>query len=166
MPLSTKAAVFRDLNERQKTFVNEYVNNGFNGTKAALAAGYSEKAAGQTAHRMLNTGKIKQAINFLKERSTVKTSLTTNYVIEKLMNIADNSRSDSSKVAALRLLGMYLGMWGDGTSNVNVQVINNPQEQARDVLAAIPTEKLKQLREQWETVSRESGLEVQRKVEE
>lgn len=162
MPVSSKAAVFRNLNERQKAFVNAYVSNGFNGTQAALSAGYTPKAAGQTAHRMLNSGKIKQAINFLKERSTVGTPLTTSYVVEQLMKIVENSRSDSAKVAALRLLGMYTGMWGDGTSNVNVNVIN-ANEESRDVLAAIPTEKLKQLREQWETVSKESGIEVQRR---
>lgn len=157
----SRTAVFRELNERQKKFVYAYVANGFNGTKAAIEAGYSSRGASQASTRLLNLGKVRQAIAYLKDRQLVKASVTTEYVIDKLTAIVDSSRSDSAKVQSLKLLGMYLGMWGDGTSNVNVQVVNQGRDDARDVLAALPPERLRQLRDVYRTVATESGIEVQ-----
>jgi phage terminase small subunit len=42
------------LTLKQKTFVLEYLSNGFNATKAAISAGYSEKTAQEQGSRLLS----------------------------------------------------------------------------------------------------------------
>ena len=54
----SKAELERVLTDRQKRFVLEYMRNGFNGTEAAIAAGYAERSAHVQASRMLNDAKI------------------------------------------------------------------------------------------------------------
>lgn len=53
------------LNVKQQKFADEYVINGGNGTKAANAAGYSEKTADATASRLLRNVKVSE---YIKER--------------------------------------------------------------------------------------------------
>lgn len=54
----SKAELERALTDRQKRFVLEYMRNGFNGTEAAIAAGYAERSAHVQASRMLNDDKV------------------------------------------------------------------------------------------------------------
>ena len=65
----TDAAVHTDpdadlvgLNAREKAFVLQYIICQRNGTKAAKAAGYSAKTAGQKANQLLNKVQIRDAI--------------------------------------------------------------------------------------------------------
>ena len=46
------------LNERQKRFVLEHLNNGGNGTEAAIAAGYSPRSAAVQASRLLRDDNV------------------------------------------------------------------------------------------------------------
>jgi len=50
------------LNDRQRKFIDEYIRNGGNGTKAAIFAGYSENSAAQMACENLNKPHIKEAL--------------------------------------------------------------------------------------------------------
>ena len=43
---------------RWELFAREYVNNGFNATKAAITAGYAESSAHVTGSRMLRNAKV------------------------------------------------------------------------------------------------------------
>lgn len=74
------------LNARQQVFVDEYLAT-FNATKAALAAGYSEKTAHSIGHENLRKPEIAQAI---KERLSA-TAMTADEVI---MRLADMGRGD------------------------------------------------------------------------
>lgn len=74
------------LNDRQTAFVNAYLANGFNATRAAIEAGYSEKTARQQAVRLLTNVYIAAA---------VKQGLTE-YAMpaqEVLARLADQARS-------------------------------------------------------------------------
>lgn len=48
--------------QRQRLFVKHYVRTG-NGAEAARLAGYAPNCARQTAHRLLNTDHVQQAVN-------------------------------------------------------------------------------------------------------
>lgn len=50
------------LNIRQQKFVDEYIKSDGNGTQAAIAAGYSENSAPQTACTLLKYPHVKEAI--------------------------------------------------------------------------------------------------------
>ena len=56
------------LTAKQKAFVREYASNGYNGTKAAIAAGYSEKTAEVKACQLLAIPEVQQAIAEEKAR--------------------------------------------------------------------------------------------------
>ena len=47
-----------ELTAKQKAFIEELPKNQWNGTQAAIAAGYSEKSAGVMAHRLLKNPAI------------------------------------------------------------------------------------------------------------
>ena len=49
------------ISNKQKIFINEYVKS-WNATKAAIAAGYSEKGASVTGHKLLSKTNIKDEI--------------------------------------------------------------------------------------------------------
>jgi len=51
-----------DLTEKQSAFVQAYVSNGGNGTKAAISAGYARSGAKQEASRLIRNPKVQQAI--------------------------------------------------------------------------------------------------------
>ncbi len=50
------------LSPKQRVFVLEYLANGFNATKAAMAAGYSKKTADSQGSRLLKNVKVAAAI--------------------------------------------------------------------------------------------------------
>ena len=60
----------RKLPARIERFIVEYAKNGFNGTAAAIAAGYSEKTAAQQASRLLR--KVKHLIDARSDAALVK----------------------------------------------------------------------------------------------
>ena len=47
---------------KYRLFAENYLSNGYNGTKAALDAGYSKTSASAEAHRLLRTDKVKKLI--------------------------------------------------------------------------------------------------------
>jgi len=52
----------KDVGQREQLFIAEYLKD-FNATRAAKAAGYSEKTAHVTGHKLLNKGNIKEQVN-------------------------------------------------------------------------------------------------------
>ena len=50
-----------ELNDRQRLFCMQYVKNFFHGTKAAIAAGYSENTANEQASRLLTNVNIQKS---------------------------------------------------------------------------------------------------------
>lgn len=50
------------LTYKQRAFINAYLTNGFNGTQAALSAGYSKRWARMIAHENLTKHYIQEAI--------------------------------------------------------------------------------------------------------
>ena len=105
------------LTGKAAQFCLEYIVD-FNGTQAAIRAGYSEKSAARTAGRLLNESPDVQAriIEVIKERAK-RTEITADRVLEEVARIAfldpgdffgeDNSLLDIDKipVSARRALG-------------------------------------------------------------
>lgn len=72
------------LTTNQKRFVEEYCSNGYNATRAAIAAGYSEKTAAVTGHENLRKPNISQAIKARLEELT----LTAEQLTKRTADIA------------------------------------------------------------------------------
>lgn len=82
-----------ELTHRQEAFVREYVKD-YNGTQAAIRAGYSEVTAGQAASRLLKFRKIATAIRFAKQDLLDKSTVDRQWILERLMRVADTQMSD------------------------------------------------------------------------
>lgn len=52
-----------DLRPQIMIFVTEYLRNGYNGTQAAIAAGYSERSAYSQASRLLKMAEVQQYLS-------------------------------------------------------------------------------------------------------
>lgn len=100
------------LTTKQQRFVEEYVVD-FNATQAAIRAGYSEQAARQTASENLSKPNIARAVAELTQKATRATQLTREMVIDGLLDIATNGRSESARARSWELLGKHLGMFTD-----------------------------------------------------
>ncbi len=102
----------RQLNEREILFIAEYCNNGFNGSQAAIIAGYSKKGAGTQAGRMLKNAEIRNGIKaYLDEilgqyKDTLEFEIIKTYKIRAFYNTSDILTEDGAlKVERLEDLG-------------------------------------------------------------
>lgn len=82
------------LNPKQQLFAAEYIANNFNGTKAAIAAGYAESNARKTASDLLDNVEIQEAIAQAIEARTKRTGITADWVLRRLAEEADADIGD------------------------------------------------------------------------
>lgn len=75
------------LSIKQRIFVETYLTNGFNATKAAIAAGYSERTARQIGYENLTKPDIRSAIEMYLAEITLSRE-------EILVRVADLARAD------------------------------------------------------------------------
>lgn len=76
------------LTMKQKLFVDHYLSNGFNATKAAISAGYSEKTATLTGHENLTKPYIKKIITDRTRELLSDTEALTLQWLEQVKAIA------------------------------------------------------------------------------
>lgn len=103
-----------DLNPQQREFCAQYIANGFNGTKAAIAAGYAHKSAEVTASRLLSKDKIKAFIDARQNIKQIKTDITREKVLAEFLSIAAEARTEGNKYAktAIEALDRICKMMG------------------------------------------------------
>jgi phage terminase small subunit len=115
--------------KRQK-FVAEYLKD-FNGTQAAIRAGYSEKGADVQGSRLLGNVRIQQEIQEFKDKASEKALVEVEYIITSLVEVAQRCMqkeevrdSEGNPTGewkfehaganrALELLGKYRGIFAD-----------------------------------------------------
>jgi phage terminase small subunit len=85
-----------DLAER---FCREYVID-LNGTRAAIAAGYSEKGAGVRSAELLNRRSVQQRLDQLKSARASKLDVKAERVIEELARLAFSNMADYMEIDA------------------------------------------------------------------
>lgn len=88
------------LTPKQNQFVAEYTVD-FNATAAAIRAGYSEKTAGQTAHKLLQFPQIQAAISEAITARERRTQITGDRVLAEIAKIAFSDASDYAQVKQL-----------------------------------------------------------------
>lgn len=76
-----------ELNERQRRFTVEYVKD-FNGTQAAIRAGYAQRGAAVTASQHLTNPKIQALIAEHVKAREVRAAVTQDRVVQELARIA------------------------------------------------------------------------------
>ena len=76
------------LNDREELFCVEYCKD-FNGSRSAIAEGYSEKSAGELASRLLRKVNIQTRIKEIKDAQFKKVGIDGEKVLERLDHIGD-----------------------------------------------------------------------------
>lgn len=74
------------LNEKQKMFCNEYIVD-FNGTQAAIRAGYSKKTANEQAAQLLAKLSIQTYLKELIEKRNERTKITQDEVVRDIVEV-------------------------------------------------------------------------------
>lgn len=76
-----------DLNDKQKSFCNEFIKD-FNITNAAIRAGYAKNSAHVTGSRLLKNDKVQAYLSKLKHERQERTQITQDRIVEGLARIA------------------------------------------------------------------------------
>jgi phage terminase small subunit len=76
------------MNARQSLFVKEYLVD-LNATRAAIAAGYSERTAESQASRLLRNVNVKQEVDKRMEKRAEKLEITAEYVLGKIKDTVE-----------------------------------------------------------------------------
>lgn len=124
--------------KKQERFCLEYIVD-YNATQAAIRAGYKEKNAGTTAHKILKNPKVLARVRELQAEQAERLSISADWVILQLVEIHSrcmqhspvmewDSESHSYQetgeyqfnskgaLGALEMIGKHMGMW-NGTGN-------------------------------------------------
>jgi phage terminase small subunit len=134
------------LNSRQRSFLTHYLGNGQDGTKAAIAAGYSEKNAAVSACAILNTESVKAAwiemgdatslhANIISEmRDTYSANIASIFEIQEFWSTLVRSNKDENgenikleaRIRASELLAKNLGMFVDKIEHAGKDGVSLP----------------------------------------
>ncbi len=108
--------------DKHKTFCSEYIKDR-NGTRAAIAAGYAEKTAGQAASRLLKNVKILDLIIKLTDKRNEATKTDAEYVINRLREIDQLDIKDilNDEMDAFRPIKEWPRSWRISISGVDIQ---------------------------------------------
>jgi len=98
------------LSPKQIAFCDAYLANGFNGTQAAITAGYSPKTANEQASRLLANVNIQKYIKSKQEPLAEKFKVTREYLVEKLNNVILDDVKDSVYIKAIEVLAKMTGL--------------------------------------------------------
>jgi len=79
---------------KMERFCYEYLANGFNGTKAALKAGYAEKTAYVIASENLRKPQIKARIQEMKDNLAETAGLSSLMIVQEHMKIVNASQGN------------------------------------------------------------------------
>lgn len=146
------------LKKKQIRFCEEYVKD-YNGTQAAIRAGYKESNAASQACRLLKNDEVLAFVKENQKEIQKSSCLTEEKVISQLEEVVDRCLSKNpvtewdyeehcmvetgqwtfdSKGAlkAIELLGKHLGMFGKSDNNINLTVNSEDFVNALDGKAA------------------------------
>ena len=106
----------KKLTQKQYSFMNNYVQNGFNATQAARDAGYSQKYADAKAYDLVNHPAISERISVACQKATETTEITFQWKIEKLKQVissCENSPLAQDKRVVIEAISELNKMQGD-----------------------------------------------------
>lgn len=76
------------LTAKRKAFITEYLKD-FNGTQAAIRAGYSERTANEQAARLLANSAIKNAIQEHQAKAAEKAGVSLEWWLKRMRQLAE-----------------------------------------------------------------------------
>lgn len=87
-----------ELSAKQELFCQYYVQNGFNGTQAAISAGYAKNSANEQSARMLAKASIYKRIEQLKAKLVRKVELKQEDVLRTIVTTLNLDITDMFEI--------------------------------------------------------------------
>jgi hypothetical protein len=135
------------LNPKEDLFCSNYTAIGeptfSHKERSAVAAGYSEKCAGNAATALLRRPEIQRRLDELKAENRQRNNVSTDSVVENLTHDRDMARAKGDWAAAIRadeLIGKTLGVF------VDKQEITEPERRDLDAAEKAEASELARLR--------------------
>lgn len=94
VPITFAGLQMPDATPKQAAFVREYLVD-LNASDAARRAGYSPDTAGQIGYNLLQRSDIQAAIQIAMDERAVRVGLSQDWVVSRLMTIADSNLRDA-----------------------------------------------------------------------
>lgn len=118
------------LSAKQEAFCQEYIKD-FNGTQAAIRAGYSQKTANRIASELLTKLDIQNRIAELQAERTERVQIDADYVLRRLHEIDQLDVADILTNAGDFLpIKQWPKAWRISLSAVDIQIINSGDTEA------------------------------------
>ena len=129
-------AALSPLTPKRQLFARNYLDNGFNGAKAARDAGYSQNCADREAYKLLRNPEVKRAILELAELvDSADPALGAAAIRQTLGEIRRNG-SESGRLRAAELLGKVYGMFERGQPSQHLHLHADMPMKEREALLA------------------------------
>lgn len=109
------------LKAKRIKFVQEYLKD-FDGTAAAIRAGYSEHSARFLASRLLANKDVKAEIDQRIKENQAKHTIRREFIVEKIMKLIDECETDKDRkhlTKALEMLNKMSGQYTHTVVNIN-----------------------------------------------
>lgn len=109
MPKAKQSATSDGLTPKEQMFVAQYLIDG-NGTRAALAAGYSTNGARRSASELLKRPRVQDALKAAKAKVLDRLETSAAMVLENIARVAgkaERSRQFGAALKGLELLGKH-----------------------------------------------------------
>ncbi len=149
-----------NLKPRQDSFCVHYTTIGSetysNGTKAALAAGYSEKSAHVIATKLLKQEAIRDRIVELQAENMKRNLITVDKVLADLEHdklLAREARQYSVAKGCTELQGRYLAMFKDNIKS-ETEIIEHTTSESEEQALQVRLDRLKRMKSLPDCVQR------------
>ena len=110
------------ITEKQKKFCETYVSNNFNGTQAAIAAGYSKNSSRSMGSQLLTKLNVQKYIEKLKEKTAKQLSITRESQVQELNELKQMAKElaeVNNAIKAIEVQNKMLGLNEPETVNIN-----------------------------------------------
>lgn len=124
------------LTARQQRFVEEYCVD-FNGTQAAIRAGYSDKGAEVQAAKLLRIPKVQVEVAKRKSNLAEKTDITREFLVAETIKVLNDCVTEKSYPTRVRAIELLAKMHGHIVEQRNVRMIKSITDLSEAELAAL-----------------------------
>ena len=113
------------LSIKEQRFCNEYIRNGYHGTNAVIASGYSKNGASVQASRMLAKAKIKENIEEQEENIRLSCSISKEQIVREQYELYQLARADERYKDASAILSELTSLLGHKPKQEDRKVLHS-----------------------------------------